>query len=62
MAAEDVKATRLRALCERRIELCIKHHELVVEIAKVDLDILRAGGTVASPIGGTIADAPDTKA
>lgn len=54
MAAEDVKAARLKALCERKAELCVKYQEIVVEIAKVDLDIIRTGGVVATPIGGTI--------
>ena len=54
MSAEDVRAARVKALCERKSELCVKYHEIVLEMAKIDLDLLRAGGTIASPIGGTI--------
>jgi len=51
---KDVKQARLEALCVRRSELLVKHHEVCLEIAKVDLDILRAGGAISGAIGGTI--------
>jgi hypothetical protein len=58
--AKDIKKSRLTALCERRGELIVKMHELCLEVAKVELEILRAGGSVgggpiAGTIGGTIA-------
>ena len=29
MSAEDVRAARVKALCERKSELCVKYHEIV---------------------------------
>jgi hypothetical protein len=54
MSGQDIQATRVRALVQRRAELCVKLNEMVVEIAKVDLEIIRGGGTVSGPIAGTI--------
>lgn len=66
MSGKEINKAKIQALCERRVELLVKHQELCVEIAKVDLEIVRAGGGIVSgpiggTIGGTIAILPSTK-
>ncbi len=55
MAEEDeIKAARVQALCERRAEIAVRMNELCLELAKVDLELMRTGGIIGGAIGGTI--------
>lgn len=57
---QTMMEARVRTLFERRCELVVKGQELCAELARLDLEILRAAGplpvgAIAGTIGGTIA-------
>lgn len=54
MATEELGQARIRALSEKRLELIIQMQELCLAFARNDLEIIRAGGTFAGPIGASI--------
>jgi hypothetical protein len=54
MADESIQDTRFRALNERKAELVVRVREMCLELAKIDHEIIKAGGVVSGPIGGTI--------
>ena len=54
MADTEINETRLQALVQRRTELVVKMQELCLEVAKLDLEIVQAGGLTRGPIAATI--------
>lgn len=54
MVEREIDAAKMEALVERRTELVVKMQELCSDLAKMDLDIVRAGGLTREPIAGTI--------
>jgi hypothetical protein len=52
MASNSVDVKKVRALNERKVDLALKVQETLLEIARIDAEILKAGGVV--PVGGTI--------
>lgn len=49
-----IDSARVDALVERRIGIVQKMQELCVELATLDLDIVKSGGLTRGPIAGTI--------
>ncbi len=54
MAEQKIDAARLQALTEKRTDIVIKMQELCLDLAKLDLDIVKSGGLTRGPIAGTI--------
>jgi hypothetical protein len=49
-----LESARIDALVDRRVEIVDKMQELCADLAKLDLDIVRAGGLQRPAIAGTI--------
>jgi hypothetical protein len=50
----ELDTARLDALVRRRTELVTKMQEFCLDLAKLDLDIVKAGGLTRAAIAGTI--------